>query len=105
MSTTPITNHEGKKYLRVIYSALDGDTSIEVDVYEILEAFPQPDHPSGHAIKKLLCAGDRGKGTRLQDLIGAMAALNRAIELEQRRVRRDANRKRTAKTNKDKSVV
>ena len=35
-----------------------------------------------HAIKKLLCCGGRGKGDALADLLGAEAAVSRAIELQ-----------------------
>ena len=47
-----------------------------------------------HCVKKLLCAGRRGKGSVLDDLIGAEAALSRAVELEKQRnrTRRRANR-------------
>lgn len=88
--TTPILDHEGKKYLRDIFSPLSGE-SIKVDVYEVLEAFGLDggQHAIGHAVKKLLCAGQRGKGDRLADLKGAIAALNRAVELEERRQVRD----------------
>lgn len=74
-----IKDHEGVKYLRKIRSPVTGET-IEVDVYAVLTAFGVPCHATGHAIKKLLCAGDRGKGSRIQDLQGAMAALNRAMD-------------------------
>lgn len=93
-STVPIQEHEGKKYLRWISGAagplINGTPiSIQVDVYCVLEAFGITCQATGHALKKLLCAGDRGKGDRLADLKGALAAVNRAIELEERR-RKDA---------------
>jgi len=82
-----IKEHEGKKYLRAIYSADpdadDSDPSFYVDVYAVLVAFDVTCPATAHAIKKLLCAGQRGKGSRLDDLKGAMAALNRAIDLEE----------------------
>ncbi len=83
--TTSINQHEGKKYLRVICPALkEGDQiPINVDVYCVLVAYRVTCAATGHAIKKLLCAGERGKGSRLTDLIGAAAAINRAIELEE----------------------
>lgn len=80
-----IEQHEGKKYLRTITPA--GNTSqsaIEIDVYSVLEAFQVTCPATAHCIKKLLAAGQRGKGTRKDDLVGAMAALNRAIDLEER---------------------
>ncbi len=79
-----ISTHEGKKYLRTIHSAVELEAWVSVDVYAVLVAFNVTCQATGHAIKKLLCAGERGKGDRLVDLIGAKAALNRAIELEQR---------------------
>lgn len=76
-----IDQHEGKKYLRTIKSPVQ-DMSIQVDVYAVLIAFKVECPARAHAIKKLLCAGGRGKGSELDDLVGAMAALNRAIELQ-----------------------
>lgn len=78
--------HEGKKYLRKMLSA-DGNHpvgGINVDVYEVLAAFDVTSQPIGHAIKKLLACGQRGKGSRLDDLIGAQAAISRAIDQEKR---------------------
>jgi hypothetical protein len=85
---TPIDQHEGKKYLRTIYSALRDGCSVRADVYEVIEAFHRGlDLPEGvaHALKKLLCPGNRGKGSVLADLEGAVAALNRAVEILRRR--------------------
>lgn len=79
-----IITHEGVKYLRTIHSAVS-DKTIEVDIYAVLEAFDVTCPAIQHCIKKLLAAGQRGKGTKEQDLIGAKAALNRAIELEKER--------------------
>jgi hypothetical protein len=76
-----IRSHEGKKYLRKIRSPVDGAV-IEVDVYAVLVAFAVTCPGRQQAIKKLLCAGERGKGTALADLIGADAALARAIQLQ-----------------------
>jgi ribosomal protein L37AE/L43A len=81
----PIDKHEGAKYLRTIKDPVNGMT-IQVDVYAVLEAFGVTCQATGHAVKKLLCAGERGKGDRLADLLGADAALSRAIELERSRI-------------------
>lgn len=85
----PIQQHEGKKYLRLIHSAAkkqDGTaTACLVDVYSVLEAFGVTCPARQHAIKKLLCAGTRGKGSEREDLVGALAALSRAIELQEQR--------------------
>ena len=82
-----ISEHEGKKYLRVIESAVDDHPGrrVEVDVYCVLEAFKVTCPARAHAIKKLLCCGNRGKGSELQDLLGVEAAVARAIELQKRR--------------------
>lgn len=80
--STSIKKHEGKKYLRIIRSAVDPNLAVEVDVYAVIEAFGVTCPARAHAIKKLLCAGGRGKGTTLDDLTGVIAATNRAIELE-----------------------
>jgi hypothetical protein len=83
--TTPITMHEGAKYLRDIHGADLPQTMIRVDVYCVAEAFGVTCPARAHALKKLLCAGTRGKGTELDDLIGAVAALQRAVELQKLR--------------------
>ncbi len=77
-----IHDHEGRKYLRTIYPADGVGSPIQVDIYQVLVAFGVTCQATGHCIKKLLCAGTRGKGDRLADLIGADAALSRAIDLE-----------------------
>lgn len=86
-----IYEHEGKKYIRTIHPVVKSEgvnpitihRPIPVDVYCVLNAFPTNCPATDHAIKKLLCAGERGKGNRLDDLNGAMSALNRAIDKEE----------------------
>jgi len=87
--TKTIDEHVGKKYKRVIYPA--GQVvvhkkcdliGLEVDVYCVLKAFKVTDGPVAHAVKKLLCLGQRGKGDKLQDLVDVEAAVSRAIEME-----------------------
>lgn len=76
--------HTGDKYVRRIHhrsSAL----SMEIDVYNVLEAFSVTCPARQHAIKKLLCAGLRGKGSQIDDLIEARDAISRAIELQRTR--------------------
>lgn len=80
----PISQHEGKKYLRVIQAA-DSDATINVDVYCVIIAFGVTCPARAHAIKKLLCAGDRGKGDTIADLIGVLAAVNRSITIAKQR--------------------
>lgn len=82
-----IAAHEGNKYLRRMLSAYSTDKNfVEVDIYCVLQAFEVTCPATQHAIKKLLCAGLRTKGDRMADLVGAMAALNRAIDMEQQRM-------------------
>lgn len=56
--------------------------TLEIDVYDILKAFNVVNPATQHAVKKLLCAGDRGYKDKVQDLKEALASINRAIELE-----------------------
>ena len=78
-----VSRDPGSKYHRTIHGVSEG-TAI-VDVYNVLEAFSVTCPACQHAIKKLLCAGLRGKGSRLQDLTEAAASITRAIELEKQR--------------------
>lgn len=84
--STPIMQHEGRKYLRTICDATGGEPRrCQVDVYAVIEAFGVTCPAVAHAIKKLLAAGQRDKGDVIADLTGAIAAINRAIELEKLR--------------------
>lgn len=79
--------HSGEKYQRTIRQTLPGDKngeSIVVDVYDVLDAFGVSQGPRQHTIKKLLCAGIRGKGDERQDLQEAADAIARDIEMADR---------------------
>lgn len=52
-----------------------------VDVYWVLNAWGVQCHATGHAIKKLLNAGQRGVKPTRQDLEEAIDSIKRAIEL------------------------
>ena len=75
------------KYLRKAYP-VDGQVHTDdnghqyilIDVYTVLHAFEVASHALGHAIKKLLCAGIRGKGDKMQDLTESKVAIDRAIQ-------------------------
>lgn len=54
-------------------------------MYCVLNAFEVDCPATAHTIKKLLCAGKRGRGSRIDDLVGAIAAINSAIEMEKQR--------------------
>lgn len=100
MSKETIKQHEGSKYLKPIYSPVEKDDNdrpsvIHVDVYAVLEAFDVQCPATAHCIKKLLMPGQRGKGDIQADLKGAMAALNRAIELQD--IREGSPREHTQK--------
>ncbi len=72
-----MNNKSGKKYLRQVQGAKSGC----VDIYAVLLT-PDVRCPARqHAIKKLLCAGTRGKASEVQDLEEARDAITRAIEL------------------------
>ena len=53
-----------------------------VDVYDILVAYGVTNPADAHAIKKMLCPGQRGAKDGIQDRREAIASLERAIELE-----------------------
>ncbi len=81
-------NGTGNKYHRDIRKLPSG----KVDVYCVIDAFDVRCPARAHAIKKLLCAGIRGKGDSVQDLKETIDAVLRAIELEQSRVDEAAER-------------
>lgn len=54
---------------------------ITVDVYDVLKAFGVTCQARGHAIKKLLMAGQRGHKDEAQDLREAVQAIERSIQL------------------------
>jgi hypothetical protein len=68
----------GSKYRRGVMGALPDGT---VDVYSVLLSFAVTCPARAHAVKKLLCAGLRGKGDELQDLREARDAIDRAIQI------------------------
>ena len=69
------------KYLRTISNA-KGE-SIEVDVYDVLNAFKTGNEALSHLVKKALCAGNRGHKDRQQDLQDIIDSAIRAKQLEQ----------------------
>ena len=58
--------------------------STTIDVYDVLSAYDVDSHAVGHAIKKLLMAGQRGHKDRLQDLREAVQAIEREIDMSGR---------------------
>lgn len=81
---TDIRKHSGSKYIRRIVSCdKEPYDTINVDVYSVLEAFAVTNPGVQHAMKKLLCAGIRGKASPLQDLKEARDALTRGIQIEE----------------------
>lgn len=52
-----------------------------VDVYDVLVAFGVTNPAIAHALKKLLCPGQRGQKSLRQDLLEAGVALQRAIDI------------------------
>lgn len=70
-------NESGSKYLRNVPCSING----QIDVYAVLDAFAVDCPARQHAIKKLLCAGIRGKNSELDDLREAEDAVKRAIQM------------------------
>ena len=54
-----------------------------VDVYRVLSLFQVTEPCIQHAIKKLLCAGDRGDKSMIKDITEARDSLNRHLEMLQ----------------------
>ena len=81
---TDITKHTGSKYIREIEPCIPGLPSTKVDIYSVLVAFSVTNPAIAHAVKKLLCAGVRGKADATQDLTEAIDAIRRAIEMQPR---------------------
>lgn len=52
-----------------------------LDVYRVLELFEVKSHAVGHAVKKLLCSGNRGAKDEIQDIKEAIDSLNRHLEM------------------------
>ena len=52
-----------------------------VDVYRVLSLFKVTEPCIQHAIKKLLCAGDRGDKSDIKDITEARDSLNRHLEM------------------------
>lgn len=71
--------HSGSKYIRKVRGSIDG----RIDIYAILLTFGVTCPARQHAIKKLLCAGLRGKGSASQDLRECRDAVQRAIEIQE----------------------
>lgn len=71
----------GSKYHKTIGSIGNNPHYVKVDVYDVLSAFGVACPARQHAIKKLLCAGQRGSKTAIQDLEEASVSIARAIEL------------------------
>ena len=73
-----VKKSSGNKYLRIIHDR-QGKELGEVDVYCVLRSFGVTEPSIQHAIKKLLCAGLRGKGDVKQDLREAIDAIEAGI--------------------------
>lgn len=71
--------NSGEKYKRLIHDT-EGRTLGSVDVYGVLRAFGVSDPAVAHAVKKLLCAGLRGKGGERQDLSEAVDAIQAKLK-------------------------
>lgn len=54
-----------------------------IDVYRVLDLFKVTDQAIGHAIKKLLCAGDRGNKDYEQDIKEATDTLLRRKQMKE----------------------
>jgi hypothetical protein len=71
------------KYQRIVTDAIG--RCAHIDVYDVLAAFGVTCPARQHAIKKLLCAGQRGAKDELVDVVEARASIERALDLLQQR--------------------
>nr|DAF78064.1 MAG TPA: hypothetical protein [Caudoviricetes sp.] len=76
------------KYMRKIKSFESHDINgspieidVWVDVYDVIKAFNVTSGPMQHALKKVLCAGERGHKDLLEDLNDIIACVEREIEM------------------------
>jgi hypothetical protein len=81
----PIQEHGGGKYLRKIFPADWAGEPILIDVYCVIEAFGVRCPALCHALKKILACGQRGKGSKVDDIHGVFDAMWRALELQMQR--------------------
>jgi hypothetical protein len=58
---------------------------VYIDVYDVLVAFEVANPAIQHAIKKMLCPGQRGAKDRATDVAEAIISLQRAQEIEDER--------------------
>ena len=61
-----------------VHTDTNGHKYLNVDVYSVLAAF-DPGHEVAHAVKKLLAAGTRDKGSKIQDYREAIISIEAAI--------------------------
>lgn len=76
------------KYLRTIYGVdTEGNAaSLQVDVYDILDAYPTRNPALDHLIKKALCPGTRGHKDLLTDLDDIIKSAQRAKQMAVNRI-------------------
>ena len=52
-----------------------------IDIYMVLALFDVTDQAIGHAVKKLMCPGQRGDKGKMQDLEEAVKTLKRGLDV------------------------
>lgn len=57
------------------------EIDVWVDVYDVIKAFNVTSGPMQHALKKVLCAGERGHKDLLEDLNDIIVSVEREIEM------------------------
>ena len=82
----------GSKYDRTIEAKYKNE-NIVTDVYRVLDAFDVKSQPRGHAAKKVLCAGLRGKGDEFSDIVEAVDALLEDAEITRRKIASELSQK------------
>lgn len=78
---------DGSKYHKTIIGLCG--TSVVVDVYRVLDAYPTNSSSIDHAVKKLLNAGQRGHKDKITDYENAIESIEQAIQLEKQKLNLD----------------
>lgn len=79
VESTPDNLDDGKKYEATIIGLCG--TAVKIDIYRVLDAYPQIDPHIGHLIKKALKPGERGHKDKRTDYLNIIESAQKALKL------------------------
>lgn len=82
INTIAQNGNNGEHYEENKYKHRVGDTGLYIDVYDVIAVFGVNNAACQHAIKKILCTGQRGYKDFDQDISEAIQALERAPDVQ-----------------------